>query len=164
VLILDDPLRDIRALEDKYGLILFRMGLSHLFDVGHRNMTDENVEETIIQIKADYEAERANEKIPVMAVDFQCQIIHCAAELAKFSIWTLFAYIKEHVVVETKNEIMKANAAICPNCGSEVKYGDSEVVENDYVYKWTCEECGAYGREFYDMIFSESIIDGEGDE
>jgi hypothetical protein len=96
---MDSLLKDIRALEDKYGLVLFRMGLSHLFDTGHRNFTDEYVEEAIKQIKSNDEDSRANGKIPVMTADFQCQIIRCAAELAQFSIWTLFAYIKKYVVV-----------------------------------------------------------------
>ncbi len=33
----------IRALEDKYGLPLFGMALTHLVDVGVRHLTEENV-------------------------------------------------------------------------------------------------------------------------
>jgi hypothetical protein len=96
---MDDPLKDIRAIEDKYGLVPFRMGLSHLVDVGIRNLTDENIEETFKQIKAKNEADIADGKIPVMTADFQCQIVRCAAELSQFSPCTLFAYIKKYVSV-----------------------------------------------------------------
>jgi len=92
-------IQNIRNIENKYGLVLFRMGLSHLVDVGHRNLTDENVEDSVQQIIAQGEEARANGKIPVMTPGFQCEILHCAAELSKFSIWTLFAYIKKHVVI-----------------------------------------------------------------
>lgn len=94
-----EDLKEIRNIENKYGLVLFRMGLSHLVDVGHRNLTDENVEESVQQIMAQGEEDKANGKIPVMTPEFQCEILRCAAELAQFSIWTLFAYIKKHVEV-----------------------------------------------------------------
>lgn len=94
-----ENLKEIRNIENKYGLVLFRMGLSHLVDVGHRNLTDENVEESVQQIMTQGEKDKANGKIPVMTPEFQCEILRCAAELAQFSIWTLFAYIKKHVEV-----------------------------------------------------------------
>lgn len=92
-------MKEIRNIENKYGLVLFRMSLSHLVDVGHRNLTDENVEESVRQIMAQGEEDSANGKIPVMTLEFQCEIVRCAAELARFSIWTLFAYIKKYVEV-----------------------------------------------------------------
>lgn len=94
-----EHLKEIRNIENKYGLVLFRMGLSHLVDVGHRNLTDENVEESVQEIMAQGEEDKADGKIPVMTPEFQCEILRCAAELAQFSIWTLFAYIKKHVEV-----------------------------------------------------------------
>jgi hypothetical protein len=63
-----------------------------------RHLTDENVEESIKQISAKDEADRANGVVTIMTAEFQCEIVRCAAELAKFSAWELFAYIKEHVV------------------------------------------------------------------
>lgn len=92
-------MKEIRNIENKYGLVLFRMGLSHLFDIGHRNLDDENVRESVEQIMAQCEKDTANGKISVMTPEFQCEIVRCAAELARFSIWTLFAYIKKHVEV-----------------------------------------------------------------
>ena len=88
----------ISVVENEYGLVLFRMGLTHLVDVGVRHLTEENVEASIKQILADGEADKAK-GIPIMTPEFQCNIVRCAAELAKFTIWELFAYIKKHVVV-----------------------------------------------------------------
>lgn len=96
---MNENIKDIRNIENKYGLVLFRMGLSHLIDVGHRNLTEENVEECVQQIMAQGEEYRVNGKIPIMTAEFQCEVVRCAAELAQFSIWTLFAYIKKHVEV-----------------------------------------------------------------
>ena len=97
-----DNIKAIRNLENKYGLALFRMALSHLIDVGVRHLTDENVEEAVKQITAEDERIRANGGFPVMTAEFQHSIVRCAAELAKFSIWDLFLYIKNHVHISNK--------------------------------------------------------------
>ena len=94
-----EQMNEIRNIENKYGLVMFRMGLSHLVDVGHSNLTDENVQETIAMIMAKGEEEKTEGKISVMTPDFQCEILRCSSELAQFSIWTLFAYIKKYVEV-----------------------------------------------------------------
>ena len=94
-----DDIQNIRNIENKYGLMLFRMGLSHLVDAGHRNLTDENVEKSIQQIMAQGKEDKANGKISIMTPEFKCEILRCAAELSQFSIWTLFKYIKKYVVV-----------------------------------------------------------------
>ena len=96
---MSESLKEIRAVEDKYGLMLFRMGLTHLVDVGIRHMSDDDlVEDNIKTIMAQSE-DRDNGVIPVLTPEYQCEILCCAAELAKFSIWTLFAYIKKYVTV-----------------------------------------------------------------
>lgn len=98
-MIISNEMKEIRNIENKYGLVLFRMGLLHLVDVGHRNLTDEHVRESVEQIIAQGEEDAANGKISVMTPEFQCEIVRCAAELARFSIWTLFAYIKKYIEV-----------------------------------------------------------------
>ncbi len=87
---MNDSMKAIRAIEDKYGLPLFGMALTHLVDVGVRNLNDDTVAECIKQIMADGEADKGQ----FMSPEFQCAIIRCAAELAKLSIWDLFRYIK----------------------------------------------------------------------
>ena len=93
-------LNEIRALEDKYGFIPFRMGLTHLVDVGINNLTDEAVEKGIEQIMAQGEADKANGKRFMMTPNCQCVILRCSAELAKYSPWTLFRYIKENISID----------------------------------------------------------------
>ena len=96
----ETDMNSIRNIENRYGLIPFRMELSHLMDTGHRNFDEETVNEGIAQIMAQNEEDKANGKISFMTPEFQCNILRCAADLSLFSIWTLFAYIKKHVVVE----------------------------------------------------------------
>jgi Zn finger protein HypA/HybF involved in hydrogenase expression len=160
-----DDIRSIQNIENKYGLVLFRMGLSHVMDVGWSNIDDEAVEECIKQIMAQGEKDKADGKVTFMTPEFQCNILRCAAELARLSPWTLFAYIKKHVVIGAENETEKPEAGNCPICGSDdLEYDGFLVEDSDGIYKWECSQCGAYGREYYDMTFSESIVDGGGGE
>ena len=93
-------IQSINDIENKYGLVLFRMGLTHLMDVGHRNLGDDDVEEGVRQITAQGEEDKLSGKLSVMTPEFLCDVLRCAAELAQFTPWTLFAYIKKYVVVD----------------------------------------------------------------
>ena len=93
-------MKEIQDIEDKYGLTIFRMGLTHMVDIGFRNMDENSVEEGIKTILAQREADKATGGTPFMSPEFQCDILRCAFDLTKFSIWQLFAYIKKHVVVD----------------------------------------------------------------
>ena len=95
-----EKMKEIQALENKYGLIVFRAGLAHLVDVGLNNFDDDSVEEGIRQILKQGEVDKSNGVMPIMTPAFQCEILRCTADLAKFSPWTLFCYIKKHVVVD----------------------------------------------------------------
>ena len=97
-----EDMQKIKNIENKYGTMMFGMSLSHLVDVGHRNLTDENVEESIQKIMAQGEKDKCNGKMPIMTPEFLCEVLRCAAELSQFSIWTLFAYIKKHMAVGGK--------------------------------------------------------------
>ena len=92
-------MKEIAGVENKYGSVLFRMGLTQLVDVGVRQMSDANVKASIRQIIAEGEINKANGVVTVMTPEFQCEIVRCAAELAKFNIWDLFAYIKKYVPI-----------------------------------------------------------------
>ena len=44
---------------------------------------------------------------------------------------------------------------ICPLCkNEELCYGSPKVEDNYLVYPWSCEKCGASGKEFYTVEFS----------
>ena len=95
-----DKLKEIQALENKYGLIVFRAGLTHLFDMGFSNFDEESVEEGFNLIQEEEEADKANGTRSLITPEFKREILRCTVELKQFSIWTLFAYIKKYVVVD----------------------------------------------------------------
>ena len=84
---LTQTLKEIAAVENKYGLLIFRMGLTCLVDVGVRHLDDESVEDSIIDIIRDVKADTVDDVAPEDLI----RIVRCAAELAKVSIWDLFS-------------------------------------------------------------------------
>ena len=93
-------MKEIRALENKYGLMAFRMSLTHLVDVGHRHFDDDSIEEGFKLILDEEKAEQAGGKKSFMTPDFKREVLRCSVELSKFTILTLFAYIKKYFVVD----------------------------------------------------------------
>jgi hypothetical protein len=94
-----EKMAEIRAIEEKYGYMPFRMGLTHLMDTGINNLDDDSVEEVIRQIIAQGESDKANGIGAFISPELKCRILRCSGELTKFGVMTLFAYIKEHVVI-----------------------------------------------------------------
>ncbi len=90
----------IRAVENKYGLFLFRMGLTHLMDVGIRHLSPENILSAVEQIQRESQEAAEQGKFLFMTPEFQIKIIRCAEELSAFSVWELFSYIKKYVHVQ----------------------------------------------------------------
>lgn len=91
---MNPTIEQIKSIEDKYGVMLFSMGLTQLIEVGTRALINEkSVGNMLCKIKG---------SIPdnaIMSADFQCNIIRCAAELARFSPMSLMRYVKKHMTI-----------------------------------------------------------------
>lgn len=70
---------------------MFRMAISHLMDVGIRNLTEEDVEETCNEIM------KQDDSRSLMTNEFQCELVRMAGELAKLNHIDLLIYISEEV-------------------------------------------------------------------
>ena len=71
--------------------VLFRMAISHLMDVGIRNLTDKNVKYTCKKIM------EQDDSKSFVTNDFQCEIVKTAAELAKFDHVYVLTYISKNI-------------------------------------------------------------------
>ena len=83
--------QNINKLRRDYGEMIFRMSISHLMDVGMRNLTPELVNEAKDEImkKDDGKMFVTNEAL--------CDVVECAGELAKINAIDLLAYIGRNV-------------------------------------------------------------------
>lgn len=61
-----------------------------------------------------------------------------------------------------KKEKLIQEQGACPRCGSHnMDYGDTDLDGESMGYDFTCKDCGTYGKEWYDMTYSETIIEGQ---
>ena len=83
--------QNINSIRRNYGEITFRMAISHLMDVGMKNLTPELVNEAKDEIakKDDSKAFVTNELL--------CDVVECAGELAKIDATYLLVYIGRNV-------------------------------------------------------------------
>lgn len=80
------------------------------------------------------------------------EVAAVSKELAGLELNVLLSYIR-HSNMDVK--LPGADeSGICPICGCELEYRKEITLEDDAGYhEWTCPECGATGREYYDKVF-----------
>lgn len=81
----------------KRNEVLLRMAITHLFDVGWKNITPGSVEATIEYIRKEERKDKAMGRIAVMTADFQVDLMQTCLELKQFSPVTLLVYVSNYL-------------------------------------------------------------------
>ena len=83
--------KNINKLRRDYGEMIFRMAISHLMDVGMRNLTPELVNEAKDEIM------KQDDRKMFVTNEVLCDVVECAGELAKINAIDLLVYIGRNV-------------------------------------------------------------------
>ena len=83
--------QNINNLRRNYGEMIFRMAISHLMDVGMRNLTPELVNEAKDEIM------KKDDSKMFVTNGLLCDVVECAGELAKINTTYLLVYIGRNV-------------------------------------------------------------------
>lgn len=83
--------QNINNIRKDYGEVIFRMAISHLMDVGMRNLTPELVDEAKDEIM------KKDDSKMFITNELLCDIVECAGELAKIDATYLLVYIGRNV-------------------------------------------------------------------
>lgn len=83
--------QNINSIRRNYGEIIFRMAISHLMDVGMRNLTPELVNEAKDEIM------KKDDSKMFVTNELLCDVVECAGELAKIDEIYLLVYISRNV-------------------------------------------------------------------
>ena len=75
----------------RYDEMMFRMAISHLMDVGIRNLDEENIERTCKAIQNE------DDSRSFMTNNYKCDLVRMAGELAKIEHIHLLVYIQREV-------------------------------------------------------------------
>ena len=83
--------QNINGIRREYGEMIFRMAISHLMDVGMRNLTPELVTEAKDEIMKQDDSKMFVKNAVL------CDVVECAGELAKINAIDLLVYIGRNV-------------------------------------------------------------------
>lgn len=83
--------KKLEAIKNRVGEPMFRMALSHTFDVGFRHLTDENIEETCNAMM------KEDDSRSFMTNEYKCDLVRTAGEIAKVSIVDVEVYINREM-------------------------------------------------------------------
>ena len=83
--------QNINTIRRNYGEITFRMAISHLMDVGMKNLTPELVNEAKDEIM------KQDDRKMFVTNELLCDVVECAGELAKIDATYLLVYIGRNV-------------------------------------------------------------------
>lgn len=97
--------KQIGAIRNKNEMI-FRMAISHLMDVGIRNLTEENVEETCAEIM------KEDDSRSFMNNEYKCELIKTAGELAKLDHIHVLTYISREVTYDVGDNAITYDRAM----------------------------------------------------
>lgn len=82
---------------------MFRFSISHLLDVGIRNLTEENINECCAEIM------KQDDSKFFMTNKFQCELVRMAGELAKLDHIHLLVYISREVYYDVGQDAEEDN-------------------------------------------------------
>lgn len=83
--------KNINIIRRDYGEMIFRMAISHLMDVGMRNLTPELVNEAKDEIM------KQDDRKMFVTNELLCDVVECAGELARINAIDLLVYIGRNV-------------------------------------------------------------------
>lgn len=149
--------KKIEAIRNKVGEMMFRMGVSHLMDVGIRHLTEETVEDTCKKIM------QQDDSKSLISNKFQCDIVRTAYELAQISHTDLLVYIQREVFYDIFDGMPSYERAIelLKKCMYDIE--ERENCENKLLYQ-SLEQIGFNDNEIEVLGFKYLLNDKEEEE
>lgn len=136
---------DYKSFEKLYRTdpILFHLGMELFENVGR------------ISMYSNTEAELRVDAVSIVDGYFQDyklrRMIQAAKDFSSLSAVERIAYAARCGIKLEDGPIHKPG--ICPLCGGALRYGKCETTDKLRIQDWTCEKCGATGKEAHRMAF-----------
>ena len=135
----------IGAIEEKYGTIIFRMGIGYLIEKGQafcKEITEENIDGV--------------EGNALMSKEFAQEIIRCGVELANCEIWDVLGYIKEFVGIDGCVDYQKKMERFAAIAYNAIDLGQ---LDEQYDKDDLLDELGCTEEEFDEIMEGMSAYD-----
>ena len=137
----------IGAIEEKYGNVIFGMGLYYLVEKGQtfcKTITEDEINSV--------------EGNALMSKEFTQDIIRCGIELANCDVWDIFAYIKACVGIDGCTDYEKKSERFAAIAYNAIALGQ---LDEQYDKEDLCCELGCTEEEFDEIMEGMSVYDME---
>ena len=139
--------KEIEAIRNKAGEMMFRMAVSHLMDVGIRNLTEETVEDTCKEIMQEDDSKA------FITNEFKCDLVRTAYELALVSHIDLLVYIQREVVYDVYDETPSYGRAmhLLKKCMEHIEAFEGDNINTLEVFEelgFANDDLSAFGFEY----------------
>ena len=130
------------------NMLMFQMAISHLMDVGIRNLTPESIETTCAAIMQE------DDRNHFMTNEFQCALIRLAGELAQIDHIHLLTYISRNIVYDVGDGKLSYDRLdeLLRNCIERLAEMTYDELRDEYIENccFTDSDFEALGMEFID--------------
>lgn len=95
--------RKLDAIRNRVGEPLFRMALTHTFDVGCRHLTEENIKVTCDDMMKD------DDSNAFMTNEYKCELVRTAGEIAKVPPYDVEVYVNREMEYSAGDDYIQYN-------------------------------------------------------
>ena len=98
--------KKLEAIRNEVGEPLFRMALTHTFDVGFRHLTEENIKATCDEMMKD------DDSHAFMTNEYKCDLVRTAGEIAKVPPYDVEVYVNREMEYSTGEDYVQRNRLV----------------------------------------------------
>ena len=95
--------RKLDAIRNRVGEPLFRMALTHTFDVGFRHLTEENIKATCEDVMKD------DDSNAFMTNEYKCDLVRTAGEIANVPLYDVEVYVHREMEYSAGDDYIQYN-------------------------------------------------------
>jgi len=123
--------------------IVFMLAMELFLENGRKTVAEHN-RAALVQAVTE---KLSNFLIPEKA----CEVVQVARAFSQLKTGEFLSYASKcGIQLESEDEDI---SGICPVCGGPLLYGEDASADSDGEVGWTCQDCGATGKEAYRQVF-----------
>ena len=138
--------KKLEAIRNKVGEPLFRMALTHTFDVGFRHLTEENIKATCDEMM------KEDDSHSFMTNEYRCDLVRTAGEIAKVSPYDVEVYVNREMEYSAGEEYIQRNRLITL-LQNALTYIYEDIQDCTDFFRIMDKEIGLYEEEVKELGF-----------
>lgn len=138
--------KKLEAIRNEVGEPLFRMALTHTFDVGFRHLTEENIKATCDKMMKEDDSHR------FMTNEYKCDLVRTAGEIAKVPPYDVEVYVNREMEYGVGEEYIQRNR-LMTLLQNALNYIYEDIQDCTDFFRIMDKEIGLYEEEVKELGF-----------